>query len=565
VAAVAALAACAPASLAQPYLGDITRWTDQDALDPVDPGAVLFIGSSSIRRWEQLTRDFADYRIVQRGFGGAQFEDLNNNYVDDIVLPYQPGGIVIWLGTNDLSSGESAAEVFADYQSFVTLVRAGDPSVPILFLGVTPTPANGGTTAARDAANALISAEAAGDPTLHYIDLPAYFNALTPGELDALYVDPVHLNRAGYDIWTTLVRPELEAVVAPNKVFVPNADTLQPGERLLFDFGPSNPDDGNQTLGPDANGNIWNNWHPAEGEVAINAGERVAGLVDTDGNPTGIRLTITGGFQSNGILNGGLLNPNPALLGDFAVPTATQDYFFFGADGTPGGGNDDVPGGFMLDGLDPALVYKLRFFATRNSSAQARVTRYEVYGANEGVATLQTSGSNIGADGAYDGNDDRIAVVTGVRPDAFGQVFVDCVLLQGTFGYLGAVELAAVESSFSAHPEDAIVSPGGTLSFTASAEVSGSGATYGWERDGVALVDDARISGAQTQSLTIAGAGAADNGSYRLVVTASTGSVASEAAVGAVRPASNPFDVNQDGAVDLLDVLDLAEAFSGGA
>ncbi len=60
--------------------------------------------------------------------------------------------------------------------------------------------------------------------------------------------------------------------------------------------------------------------------------------------------------------------------------------------------------------------------------------------------TLVTSGVNIGSDGMYDGNDDEIARVYGVRPDAFGQVFVDLTLREGSYAYLNAMEMTVSEA-----------------------------------------------------------------------------------------------------------------------
>src|SRR5690606_27507661 len=82
----------------------IDRWTSQDAVDPVAPGAVLFVGSSSIRRWEALAKDFSDYRIIQRGFGGSQFSEINP-ILNRIVTPYQASAIVVFAGTNDIRAG----------------------------------------------------------------------------------------------------------------------------------------------------------------------------------------------------------------------------------------------------------------------------------------------------------------------------------------------------------------------------------------------------------------------------------------------------------------------------
>lgn len=100
----------------------------------------------------------------------------------------------------------------------------------------------------------------------------------------------------------------------------------------------------------------------------------------------------------------------------------------------------------MLDGLAPNLTYELAFFGSRNSS-QTRITEFEVFGLNgesQGVVQHQSSGVDIGADGLDNGNDDDIAVVTGVVSDVFGQVWMDLALLQGDFAYLNAFELRAV-------------------------------------------------------------------------------------------------------------------------
>ena len=558
----AAVFAGALAAQGQAFQSDITRWITQDALSPRDPGAVLFVGSSSIRRWELLANDFADYRILQRGFGGSQLEHLNF-FVGDIVVPYQPSVIVVWCGTNDLATGESAAEVFADYQQFVSLVHAQLPAVTILYLGVTPTPSNGNIDAIRRDANMLIESFSEGDARLGYVDLPAAFEALNPPNdpaFTSLYVDGVHVNRAGYAVWTSIVRPAVEAVLAPNKVFVANPLTLTAGDRVLFDFGPSNPEDGRHTASPDGNGLYWNNWHPAEGNEPVNAGEHIDGLVDVSGEPTGLELTITGGFSTNGRVNGGLLAPNAALLGDLAVPTATEDYFFSGADDLVGGGNDDIPGGFMLSGLDPARVYELRFFGSRTTAEQTRITEYTARGANTVITQLQTTGSNIGSDGFYDGNDSVVAVAGGVRPDAFGQIFVDLQVAAGNFAYLNAFELRVVAVSFAQHPASIIADAGGELSFAAIVE--GSPDALRWERDGIELSDDARIAGSSTSALVIVGARAEDAGEYRLVATVGPDEVVSGPAVGAVR--GSPLgvaDFNNDSDLNELDIIEFMSFF----
>ena len=50
--------------------------TDYKKLD----NYILFIGSSSIRRWDNMTNQMAPYQVIKRGYGGAHFYDLNSFY-----------------------------------------------------------------------------------------------------------------------------------------------------------------------------------------------------------------------------------------------------------------------------------------------------------------------------------------------------------------------------------------------------------------------------------------------------------------------------------------------------
>lgn len=436
---------------AQPYSGDIARWRTQDMLAPPLQNAVVFVGSSSIRRWEELTRDFADYNVIQRGIGGALFDDLfatsgANSNLNDLVLQYRPRAVVVWAGTNDLAGGSSGNEVFADYQQFVAGIRNAGQNPDIFYLGIMPTPGRQSNLPQENIANSQIAAMAAGDAKLHYIDLPAAFASLDPygsAAFNSKFVDSIHLNRAGYDFWESIIRPQVSAIVAPDKVYTPNPATLQLGQSLYFDFGPTDVSNGLSTINPDSNGHYWNNWTPNSGGASVNAGEHVDNLRNGSGALTGIDLTITAGFQANGFQNGGLRNPSTGLLGDMAIDSATGDYFFSTADGVQGGGDDDTGGGFMLEGLNPNYTYEFKFLGSRDST-ETRITEYRVTGANDQAVLLQTSGNNIGANGSYDGNNDEFAIVTGVKPDQFGQIFIDLTLKGGSFAYINAMKVTVV-------------------------------------------------------------------------------------------------------------------------
>ncbi|HEY2586471.1 MAG TPA: hypothetical protein VGI81_11970, partial [Tepidisphaeraceae bacterium] len=57
---------------------------DQKQMPPRD--AVLFIGSSTIRFWTSLPKDFPELTVINRGFGGSQVAD-SVRYADRIAIP----------------------------------------------------------------------------------------------------------------------------------------------------------------------------------------------------------------------------------------------------------------------------------------------------------------------------------------------------------------------------------------------------------------------------------------------------------------------------------------------
>lgn len=73
---------------------------------------------------------------------------------------------------------------------------------------------------------------------------------------------------------------------------------------------------------------------------------------------------------------------------------------------------------------------------------------------------------------------------------------------------------------------------------------------YQWRQDTVGLANGGRISGADTATLTITGAVAADAGSYDCVATSSCGSAASNAAAVGVCA----VDMDCDGSITPIDI-----------
>src|SRR5689334_10304026 len=65
---------------------EIAAYEQMDRTNPPPSGALLFIGSSTIRLWKTLAQDFPTHRVVNRGFGGSEIVD-STHFAERIILP----------------------------------------------------------------------------------------------------------------------------------------------------------------------------------------------------------------------------------------------------------------------------------------------------------------------------------------------------------------------------------------------------------------------------------------------------------------------------------------------
>ncbi len=194
----------------------IREFEDWDSKNSFPADAVLFVGSSSIRLWP--TREcFGEFAVINRGFGGSQISDVNY-YAERIVLRYEPEVVVFYAGDNDVAAGKSARRVFDDYKKFVKLVHNKLPSTRIVFVAIKPSGKRWSLWPVMKDANALIKDFFGDDGRLFY------FDSATPllgsdGKPDAKFFlkDNLHLNAAGYDVWTKALRPIINEALKPDR------------------------------------------------------------------------------------------------------------------------------------------------------------------------------------------------------------------------------------------------------------------------------------------------------------------------------------------------------------
>lgn len=194
------------------WMSSFEAFAAADLKQAPQPGGVVFVGSSSIRLWNDLETSFADQPVViKRGFGGSQLLDCVK-LVNRLVLPYKPRMVVVYAGENDLSEGATPHDVLERFTDFVRAVKAELPESRIAFVSIKPSPSRLGILASVRETNELIRAYSVTEPQLDFIDVFSAMLGPDGQPRPELFLgDRLHLNTEGYALWQRIIAQHLKS------------------------------------------------------------------------------------------------------------------------------------------------------------------------------------------------------------------------------------------------------------------------------------------------------------------------------------------------------------------
>ena len=205
------VAAFTSVSFAAPekWVKEIAALTKDDTSNPRAPGGVVFVGSSSIRMWESLAKDFPGIPVINRGFGGSELAD-SIFYADRVITPYRPRAIVLYAGENDIAGGKAPETVVQDFQTFREKIHQALPDTHIYYLSMKFSPSRAKFREAMRRTNELIAAECAKAKNCTFVDVNTPMLSTTGEPRPELFRDDLlHLRAEGYAIWTKILNPLL--------------------------------------------------------------------------------------------------------------------------------------------------------------------------------------------------------------------------------------------------------------------------------------------------------------------------------------------------------------------
>lgn len=189
---------------------DIAAFEAKDRVSPPPKGAVVFIGSSTIRLWKTLSEDLPSVTALNRGFGGSQMSDLVH-YVDRLVLPCDPSVVVVRSGGNDLHSGKSVEQVLADFKALAERVHSALPKAELVYIALSPSVSRWSEDEQTRALNLAVREYAKAFDWMKYVD--AYDVSLGADgrpRAELFGKDMLHFNAEGYKLFGARVRAFFE-------------------------------------------------------------------------------------------------------------------------------------------------------------------------------------------------------------------------------------------------------------------------------------------------------------------------------------------------------------------
>lgn len=186
---------------------------DRSETHPDD--SILFIGSSSIRRWNTIAIDIAPYHPIQRGYGGAKWTDVAV-FADRLISPHKFRAVVFFVG-NDIVGGQDdrtpdeVAQLFAYVHA---RVRAHDADAPIFYVAITPTESRFDAWSQIKAGNTNVKRFCEQSKDTYFIGTESIFlNAAGKPKPELFVSDKLHLSPAGYTVWAAAIKSHLDSVL----------------------------------------------------------------------------------------------------------------------------------------------------------------------------------------------------------------------------------------------------------------------------------------------------------------------------------------------------------------
>jgi len=194
------------------FLPEIARFMREGPAKTAPCTTVVCLGSSIMRLWPlHMAETLLGRPVLNLAFGGSQTHDLveHMDVLCDLVARSQPSYILFYCGSNDISYGSMAPDVFARAELFLTKIlrtcREGTRCYVISVLASPEKREDNMLYAQVVDYNAKLAHLCQKNTSMTFVDVNARMTS-TKGNLQKYFeFDGVHLTEQGYEEWGRVI------------------------------------------------------------------------------------------------------------------------------------------------------------------------------------------------------------------------------------------------------------------------------------------------------------------------------------------------------------------------
>jgi len=176
-----------------------------DSLWDASRPTIVFTGSSSIRFWNDVQQRFPQHQVLNTGFGGSQFSDLEL-YLDELILNYKPVKVFIYEGDNDIFAKKRPRKILKKAEAILNTLQKRNPNMEIVLISAKPSISRWKYRGRYRRLNRKLDRLASKTEGIVFVDVwyPMLDNKKV--KKDIFVEDGLHMNEKGYDIWYDVIK-----------------------------------------------------------------------------------------------------------------------------------------------------------------------------------------------------------------------------------------------------------------------------------------------------------------------------------------------------------------------
>lgn len=187
---------------------------------------IMFYGASNFRLWTEMQEDLAPYKVLNHAFGGST-DELQLQYADLLVYPYNPDIIVFQTGSNDFvaetetgTTEEALATIIASKKTYFETMHTALPDAKLIIVGGLLLPSRAEFTLATIALNEYLQAMCDEHDFMYFINPEDLTYDGQDYEMSYFVEDGIHLTHEARLLWYEhYIKPVLDRVVEENTLY----------------------------------------------------------------------------------------------------------------------------------------------------------------------------------------------------------------------------------------------------------------------------------------------------------------------------------------------------------